>query len=212
VNRRPLWLALWITAVLWFGLLWFTGQPISFNGLKLFVSIPTAVLLLVGLFDSWAWRWPVVRQYLSQVPDVRGTWRGQLVTTWRNQDGELPPPLTVYLVVRQNYSSISARLLSEQSSSETRTANLIKAPDGVVALAAIYRNEPRLTLRAKSPIHYGAFQLVLEGDPVTRMRGHYWTDRSSGGELEFAERGERLAGGYAEASGLAFKEKVTRQG
>ena len=91
MNKRPLWIALWIAAVLWFAILWLSGQGVSLNGLRLFASVPAVVLLLAVAFDRWAWRWPVVRRFVAQVPDLRGTWRGSIVTTWRPERPALLP-------------------------------------------------------------------------------------------------------------------------
>ena len=204
MNQRPLWVALWIAGILWIGALWLSGQAISVNGLRLFGSIPGIVLLLAGLFDGWLWRWPLVRKYISRLPDARGTWRGTIVTTWRAADGKSMKPIPAYLVVRQTYSGIWARLLSERSSSETLSATLMKSADGVMTLAAVYRNTPLMSQRSSSPMHTGAFLVELRDEPVTCIAGHYWTDRETGGDMEFAERSNNLSAGFAQAAKLTF--------
>jgi hypothetical protein len=210
VNKRPLWIALWIAAILWFAILWLSGQGVSLSGLRLFASIPGIVLLLAIVFDRWLWRWPLVRQHLAQLPDVQGTWRGTIVTTWRPEDGKQMEPITAYLVVRQTYSATWARLLTERSASETVSAKLVEADDGLMTLAAVYRNTPRMSERVRSPMHFGAFLVELHDDPVMSISGHYWTDRVSGGDMEFASRSDKLAAGFEKAAKLSFAKQESR--
>ena len=186
---------------MWFGLLWVAGQPISLSGLGLFDWIPSVILLVVGLFDRFAWHWPVVKR-LCRVLDARGTWRGELLSTWKGEDGKTLPPIKCFLVIRQTYFAIWVRLLSEQSASLTISAEIARAPDGVTTLVAVYKNIPRMSLRATSPIHFGAFFVELQGDPVAGIVGHYWTDRLTGGEMTFRQRANKLASSFQEAAAL----------
>ena len=204
MNQRPLGVALWLTGLLWFAALWLSGQVVSLSGLRLFAAIPGIVLVAAGLFDGWLWRWPMVRRYIAQLPDVRGTWKGNIITTWQPEDGKEMKPIPVYLVIRQTYFSIWARLLSERSSSETISAKLGRAADGVITLAAVYRNTPRMSERTTSPMHSGAFLVELRDDPVKSIAGHYWTDRATGGDMEFAERSDKSAAGFEQAAQLTF--------
>lgn len=204
MNKRPLWIALWIAAILWYGILWLSGQGVSLKGLRLFASIPGIILVLAVVFDRWAWRWPVVRRYLAQTPDVRGTWRGTIVTTWQPEDGASMEPIPAFLVVRQTFTGIWARLLSERSASESVSAKLMPAADGVMTMAAVYRNTPRMRERATSPMHFGAFLVELHDDPVEALSGHYWTDRETAGDMEFAARSRKVATSYEQAAKLVF--------
>jgi len=204
VNKRPLWIALWIAAVLWFAILWLSGQGVSLNGLRLFASVPGILLVMAVVFDRWAWRWPLVRRYVAQVPDVRGTWKGTVVTTWQPEDGTSMEPIPAYLVVRQTFTGIWARLLSERSASKTVAAKLVAAADGVMTMAAVYRNTPRTRERATSPMHFGAFLVELHDDSVKAFTGHYWTDRETAGDMEFGARSKKLATSYEQAAKLVF--------
>jgi SMODS-associating 2TM, beta-strand rich effector domain len=198
---------LWIAAILWFAILWLSGQGVSLNGLRLFASIPGIVLLFAVVFDRWAWRWPVMRRYVAQLPDVRGTWKGTIVTTWRSEDGAEVEPIPAFLVVRQTFTGIWARLLSERSASETVSAKLVAAADGVMTMAAVYRNTPRMRERAKSPMHFGALLVELHHDPVQSLVGHYWTDRQTGGDMEFTGRSKKLATDFEQTEKLTFSSQ-----
>ncbi len=113
-------------------------------------------------------------------------------------------PIPAFLVVRQTFTGIWARLLTERSASETISAELVPAADGVMNLAAVYRNTPRMSERMVSPIHFGSFLVELDHDPANSLAGHYWTDRKTGGEMDFAARSKKLATGFEQAAKLNF--------
>ena len=103
------------------------------------------------------------------------------------------------MVIRQTYSSISLRLLTDESSSELIGAEIITLSDGTIRMAGVYRNEPRQLLRERSPIHNGAILLEIIGRPVTRLKGHYWTDRNTAGEIELNNRRNQIFHDYETA-------------
>ena len=55
--------------------------------------------------------------------------------------------------------------------------------DQVRKLSYCYTSVPSITLRSRSQVHDGAMTLELVGDPVSRLRGTYWTTRKTTGEV-----------------------------
>jgi hypothetical protein len=51
-------------------------------------------------------------------------------------------------------------------------------------------------------MHHGSTALDLSGTPVKRLKGRYWTDRDTRGELDFTERSKKIVDDFEEASGL----------
>ena len=70
------------------------------------------------------------------------------------------------------------------------SSTIINSGDGRYKLTGIYRNEPDLQIMERSPIHNGAFVLEVEGHPnsPTTLKGHYWTDRLTKGEMTAVRR------------------------
>jgi hypothetical protein len=60
----------------------------------------------------------------------------------------------------------------------------------------------------RSRMHHGSAVLDVSGRPAARLKGRYWTDRDSKGELEFVERNKKLADDFAEA--MSYFEKKAR--
>lgn len=158
---------------------------------------------LLVAFDLWAWRLRFLHGWFVPRPDLRGTWRVELQSDWKDPaTDEGIGPIVAYLVVRQTFSMLSVRMLTAESASELVAAEINKASDGTYRLAAVYRNEPNLSVRARSPIHYGAIVLDVQGDPVKDLAGYYWTDRNSRGELRTLARNDSIAASFKEAQNL----------
>jgi len=92
------------------------------------------------------------------------------------------------MVVRQTFSTLSLRLLTEESSSELVGTEIVCSADGLYCVSGVYRNEPRFQVREASPIHYGAVWLTIINEPIKKVVGHYWTDRATAGEMEMSNR------------------------
>ncbi len=157
--------------------------------LKHLSTVTGILLFLLGTFDLWLWRLPVLQGWFVKRPNIRGTWRAILRSTWVDPStGEGIEQIEGFMVIRQTYSSLSLRLLTSESSSELIGAEINTGSDGIMHIVGVYRNEPRQLLRQRSPIHYGAILLDIEGRPATCLRGHYWTDRNTAGEIELNNR------------------------
>jgi len=102
-------------------------------------------------------------------------------------------------------TSVSVRLLTDESSSEQVAGAITRAESGFPAISYNYRNKPQLELRqTRSPIHYGAAVIEIEGRPATGLNGEYWTDRNSSGKFTFREHAPRVAQTFEQATTLAY--------
>lgn len=143
---------------------------------------------------------PFLQGWFVKRPVFRGTWQAKVSSNWINPaTGRAPEPIDGFMVVRQTYSSLSLRLLTDESTSNCIDAEFLMLPDGTVSIAGVYRNEPRQPLRANSPIHYGAFLLEVLGRPAVGLTGHYWTDRNTSGEIHLVTRRNDLLYDYETA-------------
>lgn len=203
LSRLHLSTLLLIAAAIWGIMLVIEGVAVSGTWFHPFSTVVGVLVLLLAVFDIWAWRWRLLHGWFVPRPDLRGTWRFELQSDWVDpKTGTVVGPIVAYLVVRQTFSSLSLRMLTAESTSELVAAQINKASDGSYSLAAVYRNEPKLAVRARSPIHYGALMLEVQGDPAKDLVGYYWTDRNSRGEVRSLARHSRVSGSFAEAQDL----------
>lgn len=189
MNEKQVTALVWYIAVVWAVLLLAAGAALPNGFLKPISTVVGAVVLLLGLFERWLWPWRAFRGWLVKRPDVRGTWSVELHSNWSDPvSGKSVGTISGYLVVRQTFSRLSMRVLTAESSSRLRGAEIVGDADDSYELTGVYVNEPSFSLRPRSPIHYGAFVLAVRGTPPTKLEGHYWTDRGSSGEMHTTGR------------------------
>lgn len=179
-----------------------SGDQIKTSWLAYYSYAVTVATVLFTLWNKWIWRWGWA-QKLPRVPrSIRGTWKGVLRSTWVNpENGLSPPPKPVYLVVRQSATTISAVLLTDESSSRSTMASLAEDDIGA-SLSYIYLNRPRVRVEHRSRMHNGSAFLDISGRPAVRMQGRYWTDRDTRGELLFEQWHSAIADDFEEAARL----------
>ena len=208
ISRTHLSTILLLAAIIWGILLVVVGGvAVSITWLRYLSTVTGILLFLLGTFDLWLWRFPVLQGWFVKRPNIRGTWRATLRSTWVDpSSGESIEQIEGFMVIRQTFSSLSLRLLTSESSSELIGAEINRFSDGTMRIAGIYRNEPRQLLRQRSPIHYGAILLDIEGRPPTCLRGHYWTDRNTAGEIELNSRIREILHDYETAKSVMQKK------
>jgi hypothetical protein len=175
-----------LVALTWAIYLTLLGVDLAWSFLGPF-SLAVGVLTGAGLvFRRWAWYWPGLH-LLTRIPRLTGTWVGELKSSYIHAGETEPrPPIFVAVVVTQFSDSINVRQFTQESSSSTVAAAISEESGQRFSLATVYMNEPDLKLQqTRSPIHFGATRLMIQGDPrnPTRLVGSYWTGRNTSGTL-----------------------------
>jgi hypothetical protein len=165
-------------------------------------AVTLAVACLV-LFDRWAWRQPGIRR-LHHRPLLHGTWHGELATSWidRNTGRRKAPDPDVFLVIRQKFWSISARLLTNESTSNSLFAELTAGKDGVCQLLYVYLNSPQAAVEHRSRLHYGAVVLNAPRNRHDGLEGRYFTDRKTTGDMRFGVHYRQLVESHSGGKAL----------
>ena len=194
------WIQLITFVVVWIALILTSthGLTINLEAFKVLPEVVTIYTVLYLLFIKWAWRWPILQGWLVPFPNLQGTWQGALQTTWVHPDtGKRPPPIPFVLVIKQSFSSVSCVLYTKESSSYSSAALLSEEDDsGIKRLSYVYTNTPELTARGRSPIHDGASILRIITTPERSLRGEYWTNRKTTGEVVLSFRTKKLMEGF----------------
>jgi len=201
MTEKQIYLLAAIGVALWAAILLLQGQPLSLHSLTPFSYVVSGLTVAVVVWEKWLWSWQISQVLLIKRPDLRGTWKGTLVSDWPDRKGI---PTQVFLVIRQTASKIEVRLFSAESDSNSLSGNIVKDGADGFKLAMIYRNTPRLLKREGSPVHHGGMLLTVIGNPAQRLDGEYWTDRNTKGEATCTARTNRVAQDFNEASLLKF--------
>ena len=95
------------------------------------------------------------------------------------------------MAIRQTYSRISLRLMTNESESDTISASLLLDADGCFSIAAVYRNTPQVEFHERSTMHLGAMELRVR-DGETSIDGKYWTIRKTKCDMFLRNRRREL--------------------
>jgi hypothetical protein len=151
-----------------------------FHSLSISIS---AITIFAFLFNKYLWKIPVFKNWLVLVPNLNGKWQGSISSNWFNQKFK---QIETSLSIKQSLSYISCVMTTEEMKSHSITANFkIDTTNQEFKLLYIYKSEPDLNVRKKSPIHYGTiiFDIVKLEKCKIRLKGNYWTDRESNGTI-----------------------------
>lgn len=98
-----------VFAVSFIGMSFQRGKTVEDLWSALAIAYKTIPLVLVvGVFVNWAWRWRIFRGWLVPFPDLNGTWQGTIQSRWTNPEtGEVPGPIPVVLTIKQSFTRIS---------------------------------------------------------------------------------------------------------
>jgi len=203
VSQKHISTLLFIAAMTWGSLLFLDGVAISIFWLKPLTTVSGLMVLLLGVFDRWAWRIPFLYPWFVSTPNLRGTWKGQIDSSWKNPgSGKRIQPIEAYLVVEQTFSSLQIRLFTKESQSNLLTGNIFQNDGGTYSVARSYRNTPNILNRTNSPMHHGGILLHIQGEKDFSLKGEYWTDRQTKGEIHFINKSKTLASDFEQASVL----------
>ena len=78
-----------------------------------------AILLIIHyVFEKFLWRWKLFRLFLVNVPNLQGTWKGELASKWVNPEtGECIAPIGIIVFIRQSFSTISVEVHTDKMES-----------------------------------------------------------------------------------------------
>lgn len=148
------------------------------------------VLIAVGVFVSYAWRWKIFRGWLVPFPDLNGTWQGIIQTTWKNlETGEIPAPIPVILTIKQSFIRISCVMRTAEMTSRSYLADFwLDGDEQIRKLGYSYHSSPLPSVVDRSQPHDGTIIFEFIGNPVEKLKGIYWTARKTTGEITLTFR------------------------
>lgn len=181
------WIQLFSFVVIWVAVLFFSGNSlkIGWEAIKKLPDVVTIYVLLVLIFTNWAWRLPIFKGWLVPFPDLQGTWKGTLQSTWIDPaTSQKIQPKDVILVIKQTFSNISCVMYTDESNSFSNTAQINQDDDsGIFRLSYNYINRSKANVRDRSAIHDGAAILKVITEPEKSLEGEYWTSRKTTGDI-----------------------------
>ena len=129
--------------------------------------------LIRAVFDRSLWRSTLIRKAFGiVVPDLNGSWKGQLFSSYTDHSS----PLDAELTISQNWTSILISLETATSISHSRAAAFVRDQPGRISLIYEYLCEPRPVAKDTMHTHRGTAELHISSNG-TSLEGEYYTGR-----------------------------------
>ena len=191
-------IGLWVIGAL------LTGADFTLSGnlLRPVGPVLFAVGIVLTVFELWLWHCRILYPWFVDRPDLRGTWRATFVSSYVPPGKSEPVgAVDALFVIRQTFSSLHIRMLTAESSSNTVGATVSREPDSSHLILGVYENRPREEVSHRSSMHVGAMWLSGDGRLPDALRGFYWTNRATRGDLTLRSRERRLRRSFEPSSG-----------
>src|SRR5277367_5768948 len=106
----------WGAVIILFVMLVLDGAQVTTGLFKPCGGVVTVLTLLLLAFDKWLWGFRLLHPWFVDRPYLKGTWKGVLESNYIDPaTQQRVPPIEVYLVIRQTYSAIHLRLITQES-------------------------------------------------------------------------------------------------
>jgi len=172
-----------------------TGQvPNNIKFVSLCVFIIGFVFAAIAEF-SWRSLWrcfPLLQR--KTFPDLNGTWKGTLVSTWVDPaTGSPKPPIPTDIVIRQGlFTTAVSFKTGEAASHSTRSFLEPFRETGRFRIWYSYNNDPHAQFQHRSSPHEGvAFLECDSGADPNRLTGRYYTARRTTGDIDVRRHNHR---------------------
>ncbi len=187
--KTALWLLLVVSFLLFF-VIYQIQETSDFNRTTIFQILPKVVsidLFLYGCFVSFLWKLPFFKNWLVPFPNLNGTWKGHIHTTWTDpKTGERPGPIPAILTIKQSYLNISCVMRTAEMTSRSLTSSFVLDKENQLErLVYTYDSNPIETVKERSPQHCGTMSFnIVKDQKKDQLSGGYWTGRKTTGDIE----------------------------
>lgn len=198
INRTNfIYILVAASALSWIALSWINGIKLSsaMDFLKLIPNVVTIDSIFIVIFTKWLWRWKLLRRWLVPFPNLNGTWVGNIYSDWINPETQQKVlPIPVMLTIKQSFFSISCLMQTAEMKSYSYIEGFtINEERQIKQLSYSYTSKPRIVLNERSVPHDGTIIFDIIENPNKKLRGRYWTERKTKGEIELLFKSNRIA-------------------
>jgi len=189
INLKYFLFAILLISLLAFFVLLQFNEDKSINFLAILKMLPKVVtidILAIGLFSAYLWKWKIFKGWLVPFPNLNGTWKGEIQTTWIDpQTNERPAPIPAIVSIKQSFFKISCVMRTAEMTSRSVISDFVLDKDNQVKrLIYSYDSNPLQTVKERSPQHCGTMVFDIIEKPKMKLEGEYWTGRKTTGNIE----------------------------
>lgn len=155
------------------------------NIIKLITQIVTINTLVIGFFVKFLWKFKIFKGWLVPFPDLNGTWKGFIHTTWVDPiTNQRPDPIPAIVTIHQSFMHISCAMRTAEMNSISIVSDFhLDKENQIKKLYYSYDSNPLQTVKERSPQHCGTMAFNIIEKPKLKLSGEYWTGRKTTGEI-----------------------------
>ena len=187
--QAALWVLLAFSCSVFYVIYRIQGSP-ELNFKTIFRILPIMVstdLVFYWLFARFLWKLSIFKNWLVPFPNLNGTWKGEIRTTWIDpKTEERPSPIPAILTIKQSFLNVSCVMRTAEMTSRSLTSDFVLDKENQLErLVYTYDSNPIQTVKERNPQHCGtmAFEIIREKKKI-KLAGGYWTDRKTTGTIE----------------------------
>ena len=131
------------------------------------------------------WKCKLFKGWLVPFPNLNGTWKGQIHSTWIDPNtNQRPNPIPAIVTIHQSFINISCAMRTAEMNSISIVSDFyLDKENQIKKLYYTYDSNPLLTVRERSPQHSGTMSFRIIEKPKFYLTGEYWTGRKTTGEI-----------------------------
>lgn len=138
--------------------------------------------ILYGLFDKYAWHWPMFRLLgIVSTPDVRGRWLGEQHSSFKSKDGKRLAS-RVIMEIKQTFGEVNVTTYYKYWQTAHSISSFIRVGDNCT-LFVMFETEPKLEYDGDATAHKGVMRMVQQ--PNGHLVGSYFNANGNHGEFQF---------------------------
>jgi len=178
-----------ISILIYLGILFLMGVE-RLKPADLILIIPKVaaiVVILTIIFSKWVWKWKIFYDWLIPYPNLNGTYKGFIHSTWIDKDtNKRPDPIPCILCIKQSFVNISCVIRTAEMTSYSFGENFeFDKENQIKRLSYSYDSNPKNKVRDRSSKHSGTIIYSISEQPFS-LTGEYWTERKTTGDIELS--------------------------
>ena len=174
---------------------------------SIIILLPTVItvdVLFLTIFSSYIWKFKFLRGWLVPFPNLNGTWKGHINTTWNDPiTNQRPDPIPAILTIKQSFFNVSCVMRTAEMTSRSIVSDFVLDKDNQVKrLFYSYDSNPIQTVKDRSPQHCGTVVFDIDESSKITLKGEYWTGRKTTGDIELTFWKKELLDKYPSELGI----------
>ena len=141
-TKARLWAVIIASFLIFYLIYRIQGSP-GLSLTTIFPILPMVVffdVVLIGLFVKFLWKLPIIKHLLVAFPNLNGTWKGHIDSTWIDPETNKKPALIpAILTIKQSFLKTSCVMRTDEMTSRSITSNFMLDDDNQLC-KLVYRH------------------------------------------------------------------------